>query len=143
MRCAACDGMAAENARLRDELAEWRRQAAQRASSLDGALEDLRWRRALGVQPGVAASARLLVERAGRVVSYDALAALGGRELCDYADPQKNAMVAIHKLRAALRARQVAVEIQTVRGEGYLLPRLAASALSQWVQASDGEVGDA
>ncbi len=134
--CERCDLLAAENARLADELAEWRRQASDDAAKPDPALETQAWRLALGVQPRIIRCAQALAQRAGRVVTVDTLAALiVGSEPETFATSALTARVAVCHLRGALSDRAADVEIQTLRGVGYLMPKPDAARLLEMVEA--------
>ena len=132
--CNRCEILAAENAALRGEVAEWRRQAAEEEARMDADAVVARWRGLLAVDPWVVRVGIALLERAGRVVTFEALARAATPRADD--DPRNavGAKVAVCKLRAALRAAWADVRIETVRGVGYRLPRPDAERLGRMLE---------
>lgn len=135
--CERCGVLAAENAQLKDELAEWRRQAEAATAHEDAAVTMQVWRSVLGVDPRVLRCVRALVERAGRVVGHDTLAAaIVGVEPDHFEGAPATARVAVCHLRRAFQQQGLNVEIQSLRGAGYLMPRPDAARLVALVEAA-------
>lgn len=136
--CSRCEFLAAENAALRGEVAEWRRQAAEDAARVDATAVMARWRGLLAVEPWVVRLGVALMERAGRIVAFETLAAACVTR-ADY-DPWETAgitaKVGVCKLRAALKAAGANVQIETVRGAGYRLPGTDAERLRRLLEAA-------
>lgn len=136
--CSRCEILTAENQALRGEVEEWRRQAAEEEARVDAEAVMVQWRGLLAVDPWVVRAGVVLTERAGRVVTFHALAA-ASTPRADH-DPWETAgitaKVAVCKLRAALRAAGLDVQIETVRGIGYRLPPADAERLRRRIEAS-------
>lgn len=131
--CERCDLLAAELAQMKDELAEWRRQASEeRSVVVHGELRD-RWSRTLRLAPLLSQAVILLVEREGRAVRYDAIARATCRHFDDLADPCTSAKVTVHKVRRAMAAVGINDGIETVWGVGYRMHPNAAAALRRVV----------
>lgn len=131
--CERCDLLAAELAQMKDELAEWRRQASEgRSVVVHGEVRD-RWSRALRLAPLLSQAVILLVERQGRVVSYDAIARATCVHYDDLAAPSTSAKVTVHKVRRAMEAIGISDAIETVWGVGYRMRPNAAAALRRVV----------
>ena len=125
MSCRRCSVMARQVAELEAEVAALRA-AAQDVAMADHLAEDVDlWRRRARLTGAQAIMLRLLVHRAGRVLSIEALAQAvmdaPGRPLDRDAS---NAAVRVHifRIRRALKAQGVALNIESVRGLGYRLP---------------------
>lgn len=131
--CSRCDALAAENAGLKDELAEWQRQGRENASVVVTSEVRDRWAKALGVTPRLASAAILLAERQGRLVPTETVAAASCVDFDALAAPDLSAKVCVHKLRRAMTRIGVNGRIETVWGEGYRLPVQAAEALRRVV----------
>ena len=131
--CDRCGVLAAENAQLKDELAEWRRQAEDHGKLSDDQEVDVRWRRSLRARPGVARLARLMVRRAGQIVTPDAVVRAVSPDPDSIADSSRTSGVAICQLRAALRSRGLDGSIDTIWGVGWRMPRPSAARLDQFV----------
>lgn len=135
--CDRCAVLAAENAQLKDELAEWRRQAEDATAHEDAAVTMQIWRGVLGVDPRVVRCVRALVERAGRVVGHDTLgAAIVGVEPDHFEGAPATARVAVCHLRRAFQHQGISVGIQSLRGTGYLMTRPDAARLVELVEAA-------
>lgn len=135
--CDRCDALEARISALQDELAEWRRQAGDaewrdREDRLIAALQV-----GLDVQPRVARAALALIQRAGRLASYDTLAAaIVGARADPYQHAPLTARVAICLLRRALANKAMGVEIRSLWGQGYLIPTEDAGRLLQRIEAA-------
>lgn len=127
--CDRCARLTAENAALKDELAEWRRQADEGVGGLVEADERGRWMLALGVTRLIARVAMLLVARAGRVVSSSMIGEVGSKDWGALRDPGASGKVCICKLRRAMIAAGVEGGIELVWGVGYRMPVATAQAL--------------
>lgn len=135
--CERCDLLAAELAQMKDELAEWRRQASEESSVVvHGEVRD-RWSRTLRLAPMLSQAVILLVEREGRAVGYEAIARATCRHYGDLADPCVSAKVTVHKVRRAMEAVGVSDGIETVWGVGYRMRPTAAAALRRVVFGPD------
>lgn len=132
--CERCEGLAAENARLRDELAEWRRQAAEGSAALIDTEATARWMLALGVPRLVARVAMLMAARAGRVVPGALIGETGSKDWGALRDPAASGKLCIYKLRRALTAAGVGGEIEMIWGVGYRMPVALAEALRDLVE---------
>ncbi|TAJ46034.1 MAG: helix-turn-helix domain-containing protein [Brevundimonas sp.] len=132
--CERCDGLAAENARLRDELAEWRRHAAEGSAALVETDDTARWMLALGVPRLIARVAMLMASRAGRVVPGALIGETGSKDWDGLRDPGASGKVCIYKLRRALIAAGVAGKIEMIWGVGYRMPVATAEALRDLVE---------
>lgn len=135
--CERCDRLAAELAQMKDELAEWRRQASEESSVVvHGEVRD-RWSRTLRLPPMLSQAVILLVEREGRAVGYEAIARATSRHYGDLAAPSTSAKVTVHKVRRAMKAAGVSDGIETVWGVGYRMRPNAAAALRRVVFGPD------
>lgn len=143
MPCVTCAAMAAENARLREEVAAWR---ANDDEARDGQVFLARLDRWRSVFPELAYRHLMvlltLVDRCGRIASNELLADATARSPLAYReDPHASAVaVAICQTRRVLRAlaaegvlpkacQSVEAGIRTHRGLGYSIDVAAAGVL--------------
>ena len=131
--CERCALLTAENVQLKDELAEWRRQAVDGGRISVDQETETRWRQSLRARPGVARLARLMVRRAGQIVTPDAVVQAVSPDPDSIADSSRTSGVAICQLRAAPRARGLDGSIDTIWGVGWRMPRPSAARLDQFV----------
>jgi DNA-binding response OmpR family regulator len=131
--CDRCGLLAAENAQLKDELAEWRRQGRENASIVVQGEVRIRWAKALNLPPLLVQGAILLAEREDRLVRADTIASACCLDFEQLTDPGSSAKVCVHKLRRAMTAAGIAGRIETVWGEGYRMSAATAAELRQHV----------
>lgn len=111
------------------EIAEWRRQAADRALTVAQADRVARLRQALVLSAAPARMLEALLARAPKMVSKAALFEAAG------SDPDRTALavvdVQVCRIRAALERRGLPGAIETIWGAGYAIPADQALAIRE------------
>lgn len=137
--CDRCERLAADNAALKDELAEWRRWAGARQAP-ETAETTAALMRALRVPRRVARAALCLIDRAGRLVETGVIGEAASPGSGRMTDAYEAGKVAVCHLRAAARDVGLAEGIETVWGEGYRMTPTLAQALKHLAVPSSAGV---